>query len=301
MSRNPRNYLGLIGLALTLGACSHAGSGQTDARHATSVSRYVAIARGKVDVAGGMIHVVAPRDGVIAELHGVPGSDVKADQILAVLDPRQSELDAAIAKAELEQATAHLSALNLKLPDLNKRAQRAAEAARAGAATQQSADDAKQALNELKAAIAEAKAGSDVATEKLKLARHEISIRTLHAPVDAHVVARTVHKGDVVSTQSGQALFTLLPDAPLIVNAELNEGFVDKVSTGMSAEVVADVGNTKVYKATVERIGRVFGRSKLVEDQAEASDTRDLECVLKLEQPGLRVGQRVQVKFLPKH
>jgi len=288
-------------MVAVLSACSHAGPDQAGANHTPSrIARYVAIARGKVDVEGGLIHVISPRDGVISELHGAPGSDVKAGAVLAVLDPSQSELAAAMAKAELDQADARLSALDTKLPDLRQRAKRATEAAQAGAATQQSADDAKQGLNELKAAIAEARAGREVARQKLKQARHEVRVRTLRAPINAHVISRNVHKGDVVSTQSGEALFTLLPDAPLIVNAELNEGFVHKVNTGMSAEVVADVGSTKVYKATVERIGRVFGRSRLVEDQAEASDTRDVECILKLQQPGLLVGQRVQVRFLPK-
>lgn len=296
-----RPYFAVTSLALVLSACSHSGSEPSVTGQSMPVARYVAIARGKVDVEGGLIHVMAARDGVIAELHGAPGSDVKAGDVLVTLDASQARLDAAIAKAELDQANTHLSALNTRLPDLQKRAERAAQAAQAGAATQQSADDARQALNELKAAIAEARAGCEVASQKLKQADHEVNVRTLRAPVDAHVVSRDAHKGDVVSAQSGQALFTLLPDAPLIVRAELNEGFVDKVSPGMSAEVVPDVGNEKPYKATVERVGRVFGRSKLVEDPSEASDTRDVDCILKLQQPGLLVGQRVQVRFLPRH
>jgi hypothetical protein len=41
----------------------------------------------------------------------------------------------------------------------------------------------------------------------------------------------------------------------------------------------------------------VFGPSKLTEEAQEVSDTRDVECILRLEDDALRVGQRVQVRF----
>jgi len=47
----------------------------------------------------------------------------------------------------------------------------------------------------------------------------------------------------------------------------------------------------------VTRIGDVFGPSKLTEEAQEASDTRDVECILRLDSDALRVGQRVQVRF----
>ena len=47
------------------------------------------------------------------------------------------------------------------------------------------------------------------------------------------------------------------------------------------------------------RIGEVFGPSKLNESSQEATDTRDVECILELPNNDLKVGQRVQVRFLP--
>jgi hypothetical protein len=47
----------------------------------------------------------------------------------------------------------------------------------------------------------------------------------------------------------------------------------------------------------VTRIGEVFGPSKLVENPQEATDARDVECILDLNGAPLRVGQRVQVKI----
>jgi multidrug resistance efflux pump len=98
----------------------------------------------------------------------------------------------------------------------------------------------------------------------------------------------------------GAELFTLLPDAARIVRAELNESFVAKVVVGMNAQVVTDADSGKSWPAKVIRIGEVFGSSKLVEDAQETTDARDVECILELSTDELRVGQRVQVRFLPR-
>ncbi|MDE1885570.1 MAG: HlyD family efflux transporter periplasmic adaptor subunit [Xanthomonadaceae bacterium] len=280
-----------------LGACSR--NGAETAAAPTAAQAYVAMARGQVDVQGGLIRIAAPRDGTIAQLHGEPGSEVKAGDVLAQLDPKQAELAAGIAQAQLDQATARAAALRTQAAGLKPRAERAAEAAKAGAATQQSADDAQQALAETNAQLGEADAAVEAARRHLRQAQHEVAVLTIRAPVAARIVSRNAHLADVVSTQSGTALFTLLPDAPRIVRAELNEAFADKVSVGMRAEVVTLDGAGKTYPATVVRIGDVFGPSTLVEDPQEASDTRDVICILKLDSNDLRVGQRVQVRFKP--
>ncbi len=282
--------------ALVLCACSHSDGGNNTAANAL-VSPYVAIARGQVDVEGGLIRISTPRDGVIAQLHGAPGTSVKAGDVLAQLDAHQAELASGIAQAQLDQASARAAALRTQLAGLKPRAGRAAEAARAGAATQQSADDAQRALAEANAQIGEADAAVEAAQQHLKQARYEVTVLAIRAPVAGRIVARNAHLADVVSAQSATPLFVLLPDAPHIVRAELNEAFVGKVHVGMQADVVTEDGAGKAYTATVTRIGDVFGPSTLVEDPQEASDVRDVICILRLDTNDLRVGQRVQVRF----
>lgn len=296
MSRTCFPLIFVASIALALSACSHSGTDK-NAVAQVPASPYVAIARGQVDVEGGLIRIAAPRDGVISQLHGAPGTTVKAGDVLAVLDPKQAELGVGIATAELDQAKAHSAALRVKVADLKQRADRAAQAAQAGAAPVQSADDARLALNDLNAEIAEAEAATEAAQQRLQLARHEVEVRTLRAPVSGRVVTRNAHLSGMVSAQSAAPLFTLLPDAPRIVRAELNETFVAKITPGMHAEIVTDVTGDKVHSATVLRVGDVFGPSTLVEDPQEASDARDVECILKLDSDVLRVGQRVQVRF----
>jgi hypothetical protein len=93
----------------------------------------------------------------------------------------------------------------------------------------------------------------------------------------------------------------MLPDAPRIVRAELNESFVGVVHDGMAAEVDDDSGSGMApLKAHVLRVGNVFGASTLEDDPQVRANTRTVECVLAFDQQPatpLRIGQRVVVKF----
>jgi multidrug resistance efflux pump len=282
---------------LLLGACSKPAT-PPPANASAAASPFVAIARGRVDVEGGLVHVTASREGIVSQLHGAIGDAVKAGDPLVLLDPQQASIALDAARADLKASSAQATLLRAKLPGLKTRAARISEAAQAGASSGQSADDAKQSLAELDAEIAVADANVEASRQKIKQAEFEVAARSLRAPVAGRIVARTAHIGDVVAPATGD-LVELLPDAPRIVRAELNEGFVAKVGVGMNAEVHSEADPAKTYSARVIRIGDVFGPSKLVESGQDATDTRDVECILELANADLRVGQRVQVRFLP--
>ena len=293
-----RHLFAIIAMTTLLGACGKSAADHPPAP--TAAQAFVAIARGKVDVEGGIVHIAASRDGVVASLHGAVGDAVKAGDVLVTLDAAQAQIGVDMAKAELAQVEAQRALLRAKLPGMKQRAARVSEASKAGAATGQAADDASQALAELNAEITVADAGVEADRQKIKQAEYEMQVRSLRAPAAGRIVARNVHVGDTVSTQGAQVLIELLPDGPRIVRAELNEGFVGKVKPGMSAQVYSEADSSRTWLARVVRVGEVFGRSKLNEEGQESIDARDVECILDLpEDTDFRVGQRVQVRFIP--
>lgn len=278
---------------LMLGACTNG-----DGTEEKSVdSAYVAMARGQVDVEGGLVRVVAPRDGRVDEVKVEDGDTVKQGDVLAMLDARQARVALTTAEAGLAQATAQVGVLKAKLPQAKQQAARVGEAAGAGAATGQSADEAAGALAVLQAEIGAAEAAVKVARSHVDEARVELDARTVKAPTGGLIVRRSVHVGDVVSADAGTELFQILPDRPRIVRAELNESYVDKVKAGMKAEVVRDSDQGKSYPARVLRVGEVFGPSRLTDDPVERASALDVECVLLLEGGEFRIGQRVLVRF----
>jgi multidrug resistance efflux pump len=295
--RSHRRLYGVIAMTALLAACGKSGAEHPPA--SATAQAFVAIARGKVDVEGGIVHIAASRDGVVAQVHGAVGDAVKAGEVLVELDAAQARIGVDMAKAELAQAEAQRASLRAKLPGTKQRAARVDEASRAGAATGQAADDARQAQAELAAEIAVADAGVEADRQKIRQAEYEVQVRSLRAPMTGRIVARNVRAGDPVSAQNAQALVELLPDGPRIVRAELNEGFVNKVKPGMSAQVYSEADSSRTWLARVTRVGDVFGRSKLSEEGQESVDARDVECILELPESDFRVGQRVQVRFVP--
>ncbi|WP_426701618.1 efflux RND transporter periplasmic adaptor subunit [Rhodanobacter sp. Col0626] len=297
---------GVLALSLCglLTACSKPAD--TPPGSAGTSPAYVAVARGRIDIEGGLLNLSMPRDGILATVAVHEGDQVRQGQLLATLDTRPATLAVDAAQAQQEQAQAQLKLLAIKQAAAKQRAGRLAEAVAAGAGDGQSADDAHEVAAQLDAEQLAGHAALDMASQKLDEARYELKQRSLLAPFDADVVQVSAQPGASVSPASG-ALFTLLPRKPRIVRAELNESFVGSVKPGMQAEVVTN-GSGDHWSAHVLRIGQVYGPTTLENDPQVRANARTVECVLALDPPSLdkgrsdqtgnlRIGQRVMVRF----
>lgn len=292
--------LALAASALALGACS--SGGDQPAASTAATEQWLAVARGKVDVEGGMV-LVAPRvDGVVEAVAVKQGDAVKQGQGLAALDPRAAKIAVAAAKAGVGQAQAQLDELQIALKQAGQRAPRIAAAARAGAATGEASDQARDAVASLQAKQAAAQAALDEARQHLAAVQLDLDATTLRAPVAGVVVQRRVAIGQTVSASSGQPLFELLPDRPHVVRAQIDVDAAGAIHAGMHAEVVRDSGSGPVYAATVSWVGQVLQPAGLTQDPLERALANDVDCTLELapakagEAP-LRIGQRVLVRF----
>jgi RND family efflux transporter MFP subunit len=296
----------LLSVSALIAGCSNPTDASVDTR--APPPAYAAVARGRVDIEGGLLNLSMPREGTLAKVAVHEGDQVRQGQLLAALDTEPATLAVAAAQAQQEQAQAQLKLLGIKLAAAKQRAQRLSAAASAGAGDGQSADDAREAAAQLEAEQLAAHAASSMANQKLDAARYELKQRSLLAPFDAEVVKVSAQPGASVSPSSGP-LFTLLPRKPRIVRAELNDSFIGAIKPGMHAEVIADNGNdSDHWSAHVLRIGEVYGPATLENDPQVRANARTVECVLAFDQPGadkdspgptgnLRIGQRVTVHF----
>ena len=297
-SRPPFPLL-VLAAALALAACSRDDTAGKP-KQAQPASPYAAVARGKIDIEGGLLKLSVPRDGVVAEVQVHEGDQVRKGQLLAMLDTEPAKLAVTSADAEQKQAEAQARLLESRMKAADQRAERLEAAAKAGAGDAQSADDAREAARQLQGELDNARASAALAAQKLAGARYELAQRSLLAPIDGEIVQRLIQPGALASPQSGPA-FVLLPAQPRIVRAELNESFVRVVNPGMRAEIVDDSGSGMPnLTAHVLRVGTVFGASALEEDPLVRANTRTVECVLAFDQPApasARIGQRVLVRF----
>ncbi|SEI16685.1 HlyD family efflux transporter periplasmic adaptor subunit [Pseudomonas asplenii] len=260
----------------------------------------VAVARGRIDVEGGLLKLGVSRDGVVSDITVREGQHVRKGQLLASLDSELARLAVSAAQTEQQQVQLQARQLEKQASFAELKAKRLAKAAAAGAGDGQSADDAREAAQQLRYAIETNRTQAAVAARKLTAARYELEQRNLRAPVEAEVVRRLIQPGATVSPQSGPA-FVLLPSEERIVRAELNESFTGVVVPGMKAEITDDSGSgLPPLSARVQRIGAVFGNSTLEEDPLIRGNTRTVECVLVFDKPApasLRIGQRMLVRF----
>ncbi|WP_073524153.1 HlyD family secretion protein [Pseudomonas fluorescens] len=294
-----RPWLALGSALLLLSACSRE---DVPAKPSASAPAYLAVARGRIDVEGGLLKLGATRDGVVAEVKVNEGQSVKKGQLLATLDSEPMQLAVATALAEQQQVEVQARQLARQLKFAEQRATRLATAAAAGAGDNQSADEAHENAERLRDALEQNQSDAQAAARKLTAARYELALRSLRAPIDAEVVRRLVQPGAAVTAHAGAA-FILLPDQPRIVRAELNESFTGAVVVGMKAEVTDDSGNGESpLTAHVVRISAVLGNSTLEDDPQVRANMRTVECILAFDQPppdSLRVGQRMLVRFGP--
>lgn len=299
MNARPLLPLAALATALALAACSHNDPAPAAATAATPT--YAAMARGRVDVEGGLVNLAMPREGIVAEVSAHEGDKVRKGQLLAVLDTEPAKLAVSAAEAEQAQAQAQVKQLEGRLKAAQLHAKRLTDAASAGAGDGQSADDAHAGAAQLQGELEAARANVALTTQKLASARYDLAQHSLRAPLAAEVVKRSIQPGTSVSAQSGAA-FVLLPERSKIVRAELNESFVGNVHPGMVAQILDDNGSDQTpIAAHVQRIGAVFSASTLEEDPTVRANSRAVDCILTLDNPdgqAMRIGQRVLVRFV---
>ncbi len=290
----------LAGMLIATAGCSQGHADPPAPK--VSESGYAAVARGRIDVEGGLLKLSSAQPGVIASVLVHPGDHVSRGHALAKLESADARAAVTIAEGHLAQARADARLAAVRLDAARKRSKILAQAAAAGADAGQNATDAADQVQQLSAQRAAAQAEVTTARGQLDEARYVLSQHTLHAPAAGDVVEVHVQPGETVSPQSGP-MFTLLPDRPRIVVAELNSEFANAVHAGMTADVLLDNDTeTSLGKARVVRVGKVFRPSSLMANPQQHPYTRTVSCVLHFQKPvSAHIGERVLVKIAPDH
>ena len=309
MSRSFRSGMPLLAAAL-LAAALLALAGCSPSQNSASVvspaaaqvkpQSQVAVARGKIDVEGGLLELTSAAAGVVQQLLVKEGQQLQKGQLVLRLADDAARADVSVAESEWQLAQAKLKARQERLPALKTTLTRWQSAARQGAADQQNVDEALQALRDAQAEADIAGAEVNVAKRKLEQLRALQQRHELHVPEAATVVRLQAQAGSML--QSGSSVAVLLPQRPLIVRAEVNEIFVSAIREGMKAQVSVDgdvaAGKQDLPSATVLRVSPVYGTARL-QDDTQRGPVRIVEAVLAFDQPPVnaKVGQNVRVSF----
>lgn len=294
-----KNVLRLCLLAMSL-ALSLSGCDDTPLAAAATAtpSPWAAVAKGYISIEGGSISIDAPRPGIIKEILVEEGAVVKKGQLLARIEDNEA-LDALNIKVKQQiEAVRDLEWAQQKLIIATREFNRLAKLNTTVISEQQHDNAADQMVLQQRE-LAMKKATLETANAGVKAAELEVEKYLVVAPADGRIVKRDAKPGEGASTLNVTRLFMLAPNAPRIVRAELEDVFVNAVQPGQHAEVTLENNDKRIYKAQVLRLSEVFGARQATDDPNVNQDTRVIECVLTLDAPQIRIGQRVLVRILP--
>ncbi|WP_249383906.1 biotin/lipoyl-binding protein [Chitinivorax sp. B] len=289
-----------LAISLALTCALQTGCSETQAsKHnpAAPVSPWAAMAKGRISIEGGVINIAAPRPGIVQEVLAEEGAEVKTGAVLARIDDREARLALKVKEQERDEARESLRLLQLRHDIAQRELKRLNGLQGDEVVSNQDRDNARDQVLLAAAELSRQKATLSAAEAQVAASRLEVEQHVVRAPLAGRIIRRQAKPGDGASTLNVTPLFLFAPHGPRIVRADLEERFVNAVRPNQAAEVVLEADESKVYKARVLRLGEVFGSRPENDDPNEKQDIRVIECVLALEAPELRIGQRVLVKI----
>ncbi|MDO5604315.1 MAG: HlyD family efflux transporter periplasmic adaptor subunit [Paracoccus sp. (in: a-proteobacteria)] len=293
----PRNLILVAALALAA-LCGPVRAADPLAEDGTgNLGPWLAVARGTVDVDGGLMRLATQREGLIAEVFVKEGDRVSAGQILARLDDGSSRVQQQIAEAEQRQARAQLNAAELRLRHARAEVDRLGPLLSADAVPARQGDEATRAAETAEADRLNAEIALDLAGLRLESAQLETEARLVKAPVDGVILRSSARPGDGASTSNITEMFLLAPDGARVMRGTLDEQFIGKVSAGQTAQIVTERDANRQLSGHVLRVAPVFGRPGQAQTEA-----RSVEIVIALDDADagrLILGERLIARILP--
>ncbi len=233
-------------------------------------------------------HVVRIEPRVGGQVVRLPVRDhqqVTQGQLLVTIDERpyrialqqaQAELKLAqqhqlAAEAALTAAEAAIEQQQAQLDNARRTYQRDRRLLAKHAVSQAQVDGDRDRLHEMQAAVAAQQAGRiqaqrtrgeaaariGVAAAALAKARLELSYTSIVAPASGTLGEIAIRPGDIL--QPGQALFPLIEDQVVWVEANYKESDLSRIRPGQSARIAIDMYPDKTFRGVVESVSPASG------------------------------------------
>lgn len=291
-----KQFIATLLLLLLLAAC---GKKQQETTPVETKSVSIAVGIGKVIPRGGVSNLASPVAGIVREIAVASGTRVKQGDLLLAID----NTDASLALDEINsrlgtQQKSIQSAKLLKEQGLTRLQEKerllndARELLTVGAVTGESVRNLqneyeleKQNLQKLQNDILLQESQlREIATQKNTRAQ-DLNQTLLRAPMDGIVLEVLSHKGEALNRYQTYAL--LAPDAPLVVSAEIDEMFSDRLQLGQRCEIQVVGSPQPAAQGKILSVSPDLKRKSLFADSGQdMQDRRVREVEISIENPG---------------
>jgi len=184
------------------------------------------------------------------------GSDVRAGQVLYVLDLRPYEAEVERAHGALAQATADIAQAEAALLKARQDVERLEPLVKEEAAPRQDLDNALAARQAGEAAVVARKATVDANRAILRSAELNLEYATIRAPISGRVGESLLQVGGLVTKTSPQPLTTIVPLDPVWVRFQVSEAELPLFQPGrrgsLAIELVLSDGSVPAVQGHIE-------------------------------------------------
>jgi multidrug resistance efflux pump len=213
------------------------------------VSVRIVVGTGRVEPAGEIISLASPTGGIVERIFKNEGDNVKKDEPLIKLEDRLEGLRAdqlrwqvASQRTEVDLSVISQKQTEIKLENRNRYLESTRNLQKKGAETSQNLDDLETEVNNLKMEAEAARVKVDQARSRLReleaqlgYAQAEVERKTLKAPSDGILLSLDAREGASINQFGTYGDFA--PAGPVIVRAEIDELFADRLAQGQQAEI----------------------------------------------------------------
>jgi len=202
------------------------------------------------------VEVGAEVSGRVTEVLVDYNDHVKAGQLLAVIDPEQSQATADEAAANVAAADASIAQAKATVDEAKATLARVEAGAAHGLVSPQDLDTARATAARAKATYASAIAQSTVARANQKSAKSKLGKTKILAPVDGMVLSRLIEPGQTVTAGfTTPVLFKLTEDLrKMSLEVYVDEADVGRVKEGLDASFTVDAYLGKTFESKVTQI-----------------------------------------------
>jgi membrane fusion protein (multidrug efflux system) len=251
-----------------------------------------------------MVEVRGRVDGYVDRRTFEIGSDVRAGQVLYVLDTRPYEAEVERARGALAQATADIAQAEAGLVKANQDVARLEPLVKGEAAAKQDLDNALAARQVGEAAVEARKATLDANRALLRTAELNLEYATIRAPIAGRIGDSLLQVGGLVTKTSAAPLTTIVPLDPIWVRFQVSEAelppFQRSDSRSLPIELVLSDGTVHRQQGRVENtLNGVNTKTGTMEVQATFRNPDHAVLPGQFGRIRIRVAERTQALLVP--
>jgi len=272
---------------------------RVNGENATTHREYAArtYARDLVEVRGRV-------DGYIDRRTFDIGSDVRAGQVLYVLDMRPYEAEVERARGALAQATADIAQAEANEVKAMQDVARLEPLVKENAVPRQDLDNALAARQATAALVEARKATLDSNRAILRTAELNLEYATIRAPIGGRVGDSLLQVGGLVTKSSASPLTTIVPLDPIWVRFQVSEGelqiFQQANSRSLPIEMVLSDGTVHPHRGRIENtLNSVNTRTGTLEVQAMFRNPDHSVLPGQFARVRVRTAERLQAVLVP--